>query len=130
MGIGIIFVGVVAYIVVQAVVRSNGNERKKRQYGGRDNSADNNFFPGESSGFFTGDTRSDDSGHRHNDGHNGASGHHSHSHGGSSWDNGPLGGHGGWDSGGHGGHGGGDSGGGGSDSGGGGGGDSGGGGGD
>lgn len=116
MGIGIIFIGVVAYIVVQAVVRSSGSERKNRQYGNRDRSADNYFFPGADPNMFTGDSRSNDqANHRHNDGNSGGGGHHghhNHSHGGSRWDSGHHGGHGGWDSGGHGGHGGGDSGGG------------------
>lgn len=108
MGIGIVFVGVVAYIVVQAIVRGNSMERKNRKYGNSDHSADHYFFTGADPNIITGDSGSDDQGsHRHHDGHSGAGGHHGHSHGGSSWDSsGHHGGHGGWDGGGHGGHGG------------------------
>ncbi|MNC53298.1 hypothetical protein D3C75_1026940 [compost metagenome] len=114
----ILFVGVVVFVAVLGINRSNRNARYKN-YGNRYNSADSYFFTGADPNSAAGDSRSDD--HRHNDGHSGASthhGHHNHSHGGgSSWDSGSH--HGGWDSGGHGGHGG-DSGGGGGDSGGGG----------
>ncbi|MNC36172.1 hypothetical protein D3C75_846820 [compost metagenome] len=120
LGIGIIFIGVVAYIVVQSIVRDNGMGGRKKRYGDKSDSADNYFFPGANPNIFTGDINRNDDDNSKNSGHHSHHGHHSHNHGGSSWsgghDNG-HGGHGGWDSGG------GDSGGGGGDSGGGGGGD-------
>lgn len=114
MVIGIIFVGVVAYIVVQAIVRNNGEERRNKGYGNKNGSADNYFFPGADPNMFTGDVHRNDDDHSKNGGHHGHHGHHSHNHGGNSWGGGHDSGHGGWDSGGHGGDsGGGDSGGGG-----------------
>ncbi|MEK5235652.1 hypothetical protein NST99_08125 [Paenibacillus sp. FSL L8-0470] len=125
LGIGIVFIGVLVYAVVQAVIRDNG-----RKHGGgnrlrnRNNTSDNYFFPGADPNLFTGDNDNNNHTRNHHDGNSGNGGHHGHSHhghshGGSSWDS-HHGGHGGWDGGGH--SGGGDSGGGGGDSGGGGGG--------
>ncbi|WP_197073668.1 hypothetical protein NYE80_08475 [Paenibacillus sp. FSL H7-0357] len=101
LGIGIVFIGVLVFIVVQAVIRDNG-----RKHGGsnrlrnRNNSADNYFFPGADPNLFTGDNDNNNHTRNHHDGNSGNGGHHGHSHGGSSWDS-HHGGHGGWDGGGH-----------------------------
>lgn len=99
MGIGIVFIGVLAYGVIHAIIRDNrkhgggSNPRRKRN-----DSADMYFLPGAAPHMFTDDHPDN---HSRNSHHDSGSHHHSgHSHGGSSWGSDPhSGGHSGWDGG-------------------------------